>query len=288
MHEVRASGAGGCRERTVLLHERSEILILYKVGGLSVREIAGQLGVDRSRVSALLHQAGVEVPNRGRGRLRLARRARLPESLPELLRELYLGRRLTARAIGELLGVSESTVRARLVELGVPRRTKGGFDRLDRLDPDPALVRELYVEQGMTSDEVAASVGSNRASVLRTAHGHGLPVRPPASLLHRGSGSTFLVEALYSDRLVVRTLALHGVPKVPAFGPVWARFPEPVPLGRELASDLYERCGLALAHIELLTGQPAESVRKQLLAWRIPLRPPGGRCPFLQRLSNSY
>jgi hypothetical protein len=113
-------------------------------------------------------------------------------------------------------------------------------------------------------------------------------VRPPASLQHRASGFTFLVEALYSDRLVAETLALHGVPKVPPFGPVWARFPEAVPLDRELVRDLYERCGVALAHIELLTGQPAESIRKHLAAWRIPVRPSGGRCPFLRRVANGH
>lgn len=264
----------------------SEVLTLYQVGGLSVRDIAGRLGLSRSRVSGILRQAGVEVTARGRGRPRLARRAPLPASLPDILRELYIEQRLTVRAIGGLLGVSESTVRARLVELGVPRRTKGGFDRLDRLDPDPNLVRELYVEQGMTSDAVAAALGRSRFSVLRAAHGHGLPVRPPPSLAHQGAGSTFLVEALYSDALIAKTLALHGVPKVPPFGPVWARFPEPIPLSRDLASDLYERCGVALAHIELLTGQPAESVRKHLVVWQIPLRAQGGRCPFLRRFSN--
>lgn len=261
---------------------------MYSLDRLSVRQIAWQLHLQRPLVSAVLHDAGLEVPERGRGRARPARRARLPEELPDMLRELYVEQRLTARAVGERLGVSESTVRARLVELGVPRRTKGGFDRFDRLDPDPDLVRELYVEQGMTSDEVGAAVGRNRVSVLRTAHSHGLPVRPPASHAHRSPGPTFLVEALYSDRLVTEALALHGVAKVPAFGPVWARFPEPVPLTPELVLDLYERCGVALAHIELLTGQPAESVRQHLAAWRIPLRPPGGRCPFLQRLSSGH
>lgn len=41
-------------------------------------------------------------------------------------------------------------------------------------------------------------------------------------------------------------------------------------------------CGLAIQHIELLTGQPAGSVRTLLNEARIMLRGSGGRSPFLR------
>jgi hypothetical protein len=53
--------------------------------------------------------------------------------------------------------------------------------------------------------------------------------------------------------------------------------------GPELARELYVRCGLGLRHIELISGQPAETVRALLHAHEITLRPPGGRSPFMRR-----
>jgi hypothetical protein len=42
-------------------------------------------------------------------------------------------------------------------------------------------------------------------------------------------------------------------------------------------------CGLSTQHIELLTGQPAESVRRLLANGGIILRGAGGRSPFMRR-----
>jgi hypothetical protein len=56
-----------------------------------------------------------------------------------------------------------------------------------------------------------------------------------------------------------------------------------VPLTTPLVKDLYWGCGAALTHIELLTGQPAMTVRGFMRRAGIPLRHPGGRTPFLRR-----
>jgi hypothetical protein len=40
---------------------------------------------------------------------------------------------------------------------------------------------------------------------------------------------------------------------------------------------------LSTFHIELLTGQPSDTVRRILLDAGVTLRPPGGRSPFLRR-----
>ena len=70
---------------------------------------------------------------------------------------------------------------------------------------------------------------------------------------------------------------------VPPGQPIWCRFPEPIPLSAPLVKDLYWHCGASLNHIELLTGQPAMTVRGFMRREGIPLRHPGGRTPFLQR-----
>ena len=96
-----------------------------------------------------------------------------------------------------------------------------------------------------------------------------------------------LITALYADPDVQHVLTRHGLPVVPAGGPIWQRFPVPVQLGPDLAQELYESCGIGVHHIELLTGQPADSVRKLLHAAGVVLRPAGGRSPFLRRWRTS-
>lgn len=56
------------------------------------------------------------------------------------------------------------------------------------------------------------------------------------------------------------------------------RFAAPVTVTSDLAAGLYLRCGPALRHIALLTGQSAGTIRKRLRAAGIPLLPPAG-CP---------
>jgi len=262
-----------------------EAVRMYMDEDVSARQIAATLDVPRKRVSQALRDAGIVLPDRGRGRRRNNRRLQGPGGLLELLRELYVGERMTCKAIGALLGMSESTVRSRLVEHGIALRTKGRCNREDRRDPSPEVVSDLYVKAMMTADRVALAAGTNRVAVLRTAHSFGFPVRPRASAPGSKDGCTLLVEALYTDPQVSAVLRRHGVDKVPPFGPIWARFPEPVPLTRDLVTELYEGCGVALAHIELLTGQPAETVRQHLARWGVALRARGGSCPFLRRLS---
>ena len=83
--------------------------------------------------------------------------------------------------------------------------------------------------------------------------------------------------------MVGEVLTRHGVPRVPPSGPIWQRFPVPHVLTAELATELYSSCGLGLHHIELLTGRPAATVGNLLHAIGVPLRPAGGRSPFMRR-----
>jgi hypothetical protein len=41
-----------------------------------------------------------------------------------------------------------------------------------------------------------------------------------------------LIRALYEDVLIAAALGAHDVPRVPPGGPIWERFPDPVPPGR--------------------------------------------------------
>jgi len=251
--------------------------------GLSTYRIADLTGLDRQRVTRLLRKAGVRLRPQGRGGTRPERRTGDPARLPEVLTELYLWQRLTTGQIAGITGIPDRTIRARLRRYGIRSRTRGGWDREDRCTIPAAVLQELYLQAGLTADEVASKLGTSRKTVLRNAHDLGLPVRAGGAVPQPGPDEIELINALYADAAVAAVLSEHKLASVPAGGPIWRRFPEPVPLSRPLVQDLYWRCGIGLHHIELLTGQPMQTVRGFMGRRGIPVRHPGGRSPFIQR-----
>lgn len=148
--------------------------------------------------------------------------------------------------------------------------------------PAEALA-DLYTRMGMSADEVGKRLGTSRNTVLRSAHALGVPVRAGGAVSVQGPEEIELVEALYADPLIAAVLDARDVRRVPPGAALWQRFPDPVPLTAPLVKDLYWGCGAGLAHIELLTGQPAMTVRGFMQRAGIPMRHPGGRTPFLRR-----
>lgn len=260
-----------------------EIVGAYLRQGLSTRQIARRFGLSRQRVARRLRDAGVTVAPRGAGRRRDQRRVADPANLGALLAELYVEQRLTSAQVADRLGMSERTVRNRLAEFGIGTRTRGRCNREDRRSLPAVDVTELYHRAELAADQVGAKVGASGNLVLRTAHELGIPVRLGGAPPRTGPQDIELVEALYADPLVARTLARHRIGRVPAGGPIWQRFPRPVPLTAALVTDLYVECGVSVTHIELLTGHPTATVLRRLRAAAVPLRPPGGRSPFRRR-----
>jgi hypothetical protein len=196
---------------------------------------------------------------------------------------LYVRQRLSASQISGVLGIPDRTVRDRLQRYGIQRRTKGGWRREDRKTLAPDDLWMLYIVAELTADDIGRKLGTSRTAVLRAAHYLGLPVRTGGTVALSGPAEIRLIDALYADPLVAAVLAEHRTGQVPAGSPIWQRFPEPVPLTRQLVEDLYWQCGVGLNHIELLTGQPAETVRGYMRRSGIAVRGPGGRSPFLRR-----
>lgn len=254
--------------------------------GMSTHRIARRLGISRHQVVRRLREAGVAVSPRGAGRRRDQRRLPDPANLRSVLDELYVRRRLTSRQIANRLGMSERTVRNRLVECGIPIRSRGRCDRQDRQALPTEEVVELYVWAGLPADQVGQKLGVSGKLVLRTAHDLGLPVRMGGHPDRTGPTEIELIDALYADPLVAGALARHRISHVPPGGPIWQRFPEPVPLTAGLVADLYFGCGVSAIHIELLTGQPAATVLWRLRGAGVPLRPAGGRSPFRRRWAS--
>jgi hypothetical protein len=255
---------------------------LYLCRGLSTYAIGEITGLDRQRVTRMLRRAGVPLRPRGAGRLRPLRRDD-PPGLPRILGELYEEGRLGSPQIAAITGLPERTVRDRLRRYGIHARTRGRWNREDRRLVTAEVLDELYTRLGLTADEVGRRLGTSGNTVLRSAHALGIPVRAGGTIPVPGPDEIKLVQALYADPLIAAVLDARDVPRVPPGAPIWQRFPDPVPLTTPLVKDLYWGCGAALAHIELLTGQPAMTVRGFMHREGIPLRRPGGRTPFLRR-----
>ncbi|MGH3187922.1 MAG: antitoxin Xre-like helix-turn-helix domain-containing protein [Streptosporangiaceae bacterium] len=256
---------------------------LYICRGLSTYRIAELTELDRQRVTRALHRAGVPLRPRGAGRLRSVRRPSDPAGLPRLMTELYEIGGLSSRQIGAITGLPERTVRDRLRRYGVRPRSRGGWNREDRRTVPAAVLRDLYERLGLTAAEVGRLIGVSANTVLRSAHDLGIPVRTGGAVPLPGADEIELVRALYADGIIASVLRAHDIPQVPPGGPIWERFPRPVPLTAPLVKDLYWACGAGLNHIELLTGQPAMTVRGFMRREGIPVRHPGGRTPFLRR-----
>jgi hypothetical protein len=258
---------------------------LYDCQGLSTYAIARTAGISRHRVGRMLRETGVPVKPRGAGRKREpgARQA----ALTDLAVQLYLRSNLSSGQISALIGVPERTVRGRLRARGVNMRTRGRSRREDREAAPAESLAQLYVRAGFTATETGIRLGLPARVVLRTAHDQGLPVRIGGPKPRHGPSEIELIDTLYADPLVRQTLSRHGIARRPPGGPIWQRFPIPVDVAPELAKELYVSCGLGLRHIELITGQPAETVRALLLGQDVKLRSPGGRSPFLRRWRGS-
>jgi transposase len=258
---------------------RERVTHLYNCQGLSTYQIAGIVGISRQRVGRMLRAAGVPVKPRGSGR---RRRAARPD-LDQLMADLYLQFGLSSIRIAELLGIPGRTVRERLRSLGVPMPSRGGFSREDRLSVPAEAIAALYVRSGLSAREVGEIFGVSHRIVLRAAHDMGLPVRVGGPPTRGGPEEIELVEALYADPAVQHTLQRHGAPRVPPGGTIWQRFPVALRVTPELAEELYVSCGLGLHHIELMTGQAAATIGRELVNSGIELRHAGGRSPFLRR-----
>jgi hypothetical protein len=254
---------------------------LYVCQGLSTYRIGEIIAMDRQRVQRMLARAAVPVKPRGAGRPR--RRDDERAALDDLMARLYVESGWTSGQIAVVAGISQRSVRDRLRGRGVRMRTRGRLNREDRLSLPADLLQKWYVTAGLSAAEAGRLLGVSGQIVLRAAHDEGLPVRTGGPRPRRGPAEIELIDALYADQTVRHALGRHGIPARPPGGPIWQRFPVPLQLSPQLAEELYAGCGLAARHIELLTGQPSQTVLGLLKAHGITRRPAGGRSPFMRR-----
>jgi hypothetical protein len=155
---------------------------------------------------------------------------------PERLVHLYRCRGLSTYRIAELTGLGRQRVTRALHRAGEALRPRGygRFRPLRRPDDRPGLpqlIAELHEVARLSSRQIAAITGLPERTVRDRLRRYGIRVRS------RGGWNRGPQDGANGDT-------------------PWA-----VPLSAPLVKDLYWYCGAGLSHIELLTGQPAETVR---------------------------
>lgn len=94
------------------------------------------------------------------------------------LYEKYWGEGLSSREVGRLAGVTGSTIRRAMRDLGVPRRqpVKDGPHR------DPEWLREKYHGEGLSMQEIGGLAGVSSATILERMRQAGIETRDKADL----------------------------------------------------------------------------------------------------------
>src|SRR5579875_756817 len=118
---VGVSQEEGCPADLPGAPQAERIAHLYACQMLSTYKIGKVTGIDRQKVTSLLHKAGVVVKPHGAGRHK-RRPSPADRQLDEIMARLYLTERLTSIQIADLAGLPDHTVRDRLRAKGVPIR----------------------------------------------------------------------------------------------------------------------------------------------------------------------
>jgi len=150
--------------------------------GHSVAEIAAVTGRAESTVRQLIRSQGWPNPRRR------ASTSRLPPLDAAKVGRLYAQERRTIAEIAAQLHCSPDRVRQTLVAAGVPRRLPG---RRDDLRPPPITateLRELYVDQDLTIQEVARRLGCSSIRVTAALDRHQIARHRDPHRHHRAPG----------------------------------------------------------------------------------------------------
>lgn len=251
-----------------------------------LRELYDNQRLDDKAIGALLQVPAYHVRKR-REELRLRRttppppKPTLPPHEVKQIAQLYQSGKTLAQ-IAKTHHTSAPRIRQILADQAVP--VKPRTDRAHRKVPAPQRLRELYQARGWSAIEIAAEYDISQNVVLRTLHDHRVPVRTVRSSDRPRKRRPPLVRLreLYADPDILALLSKFDLPIRRQRGPLSRRFPTPLTLPDKFLVTAYRDIGLAAAHIEMLTGVPADRIRRELRDIGVQVRN-SGKSPWLTR-----
>lgn len=270
---------------------------LYLDEGLSLREVARRLGLTPDKLRVRLARAGIEVrpPGGATSKVPLER---------AWLADAYGVRLLSHKEIATEAGCSVAHVRNELRRHGVrrhrvPAPLPPGWLRLT-----PELLEKLYVEEALTTSQVAERAGGSAGRVLAALRRAGIPTRAPGTpagrrltrltpeLLHQ----LYVAEELSTTQIadgvggnakrVWSALVRAGIPRRPRSRP-----PRRVTADREELIEAYVEERATLEELAERYGTSVHQVRLRLRAEgirRVPAGAPAPAPPPLDQLARLY
>lgn len=145
---------------------QEEVARLYYEEGLTQEEIGERYGVTISGISQRMRKWGMETRTQSDYKIDISR---------ETIEELYYGKKMTLKQIGEIFEVDAQTIRNRMKEYGMSRR--GHWDYV-YIDISRDELHELYVNKRMSAPAIAKLYGCEATVVYRRMKEHGIEVRP--------------------------------------------------------------------------------------------------------------
>jgi DNA-directed RNA polymerase specialized sigma24 family protein len=140
---------------------------LYKEQGLSDAEIAEELGCTPDCITKWRDKFGIESDYYVDSAL----------DDEEKLKQLYEDEELSTYDIADRFGCCEYSVRKRLIEFGIERRSQS--DYANRLLADHDELRRLYVEEGLSTLEIAKRAEETPSTVQYWMDKHDIATRGP-------------------------------------------------------------------------------------------------------------
>jgi biotin operon repressor len=167
---LRSHAAAAESKRLKLPKSRLEELYLRQA--MSGPEIGEVLGCSISVVYREL--ARHQIPRRTKQEVAALSRAKLSirEGMDEaVLRRLYHGQQMSEAEVAESLGCSASTVRRRMAELRIEKRTQIETRKLAsgklRFEVSQDILEDLYVKQGLSAEAIGEQLGCSSNVVRR-------------------------------------------------------------------------------------------------------------------------
>jgi DNA-binding MarR family transcriptional regulator len=149
---------------------------------MSQKEIGEAFGISTGLVRRRLRECGIEVQDK----------RELPIGCSEL-RTMYEDGKMSVGAIAEELGVAFSLVSSTLEDCGIRKRTPSEATKLTAKSfyIDPALLKQLYEDDKISTTEIARLFGIDQSTVWRKLDEIGVKTRSTSSELGRRSYRSF-------------------------------------------------------------------------------------------------